>query len=136
NWGVVSLIRHGEKDLSSYALKLILTPSGEVKFFNRRATGIDLAYSISRALGLQAEYILVDGVKRPLSYVLPNGSEVKVIVGKKKGSPDPQLLDYCLPSARKIILEQIADADRETIVGFGKMVVEEILKQEVGILDL
>ncbi|MDZ4209699.1 MAG: HD domain-containing protein, partial [Candidatus Curtissbacteria bacterium] len=47
NWGVVSLLKKEQKELSEYALKLVFTPLGQVKFFPKEATGVDFAYSIS-----------------------------------------------------------------------------------------
>lgn len=136
NWGVVSLIKKGEKDLAKYALKLIFTPIGHVKFFPLEATGVDFAYKIDSSLGASAIYVLVDGVKEPLSYVVPNGNVMEVITGEPKVAPDPQLADYSLAPTRKIIEEQLADLGKEEQIIKGEAIVEDILREQSGLLDL
>ncbi len=136
NWGVVSLIKKGERELSQYARKLVFTPSGQVKFFAKEATGVDFAYSISRGLGAQAVGLVVDGNKQPLSFVIPNGSTVEIITGEQKIAPDGILMNYCSPYTRKIIEEQLGDLVREQRIKEGKDSIEKVIIEKCGLIDL
>lgn len=136
NWGVVSLLRKGQKELSSeYALKLVFTPAGQVKFFPKEATGVDFAYSISPRLGAQATGLLIDKKEFPLSTIIPNGSVIEIVAGEDRIAPERSIRDYCLPSIKKVIDEQLANVDKEIRIVKGKQVVERVLKER-GLLNL
>jgi len=135
NWGVVSLLRRGQKELSEYALKLVFTPLGQVKFFPKEATGVDFAYSISPRLGAQATGLLIDGKESPLSTIIPNGSVIEIVVGEDRIAPEHSIREYCLPSTRRVIDEQLANVDKEFSILKGKQIVEEVLKER-GLLNL
>ena len=136
NWGVVSLIKKGQKDLQEYALKLVFTPTGTVKFFPLMATGVDFAYSINEEMGRRAEKILINGVEHPISTVLPNGADVRVALSKKpRIAPSRDLLNYSLPSTRQIINEQINEKKKFDIEKTGKEKASSVIS-ELGIIDL
>lgn len=128
-WGVVSLIRRGEKDLSDYVLKLIFTPTGQVKFFPKEATGIDLAYSIDPVMGIRATGVLIDNREYPISAVLPNGAEVKVLFGKPRVSPPEDYLYFALPQTRKLIEKQIENRVRQEYIVKGKEIAAKIVSK-------
>ncbi len=136
NWGVVSLLRKGNRELSNFALKLVFTPEGQVKFFPKEATGVDFAYSISRGLGAQAVSLLVDGEDHPLSFVIPNGSIVEIVTGEQRIAPDLSLYEYCLPPTKRVIEEQTGNLVREERIVKGKALVEDIIREKCGLLDL
>ena len=135
NWGVVSLLKKGQKELSEHALKLVFTPTGQVKFFQKEATGVDFAYSISSGLGAQAVGLIVDGEKNPLSVVIPNGAVIEVIVGEQRIAPDAAVQEYSLPATERIIKEQLANVEKENKIVEGKKRVEKILTDK-GLLNL
>lgn len=135
NWGVVSLMRKGECDLQKYALKLLFTPTGEIKFFPPMATGIDFAYSISPSLGARAISMLVDGVKVPISSVIPNGSEVKILIGPPRIAPPVEELEYCLPKTKKTIEEQISENKKCQLENSGEKIVSSITSRR-GVIEL
>jgi len=141
NWGVVSLIRKGVKNLSDYALKLIFTPADQVKFFPPGATGIDFAYSIDKeinkkeTMGTRATAILIDGVRHELSTVIPNGTTVDVILGKSKTIIPGEYLKFCLPKTRKIIERQIAGQIQREQIRAGKEIVDGSVTEK-GIASL
>lgn len=136
NWGVVSLVGQDETELNEYILKLVFTPIGEVRFLPREATGIDFAYSINERLGAEADYILVDGEKKPLTFTVPNASVVEVVLAKEvRRAPDPKLLRYCLPSTKRVIKEQLIQREKDRFTGQGKRALEEVLAKR-GLLDL
>lgn len=135
NWGVVSLLKKGQKELSEHALKLVFTPTGQVKFFQKEATGVDFAYSISPGLGAQAVGLMVDGEKYPLSVVIPNGAVIEVIVGEQRIAPDAAVQEYSLPATERIIKEQLANVEKEMKIIEGKKRVEKILADK-GLLNL
>jgi len=134
NWGVVNLIRMGDTELSRHALKLIFTETQEVKFFPPMATGLDFAYSISPEMGAMADYALIDGVKCPISTVLPNGAEVRIEL-KDPTKTQPDLKVFCLPVTRQHIDEQILDEEKEELELKGKNAIYEIISRR-GLIDL
>lgn len=135
NWGVVSLIRKGETDLSRHALKLVFTETQEVKFFPPKATGLDFAYSISPEMGARAINVLVNGISRPISTVLPNGAEVKIELGEPRIAPKNELRNYCLPPTRKIIDGQLSEEAKWKLEMKGRETVGNIISQR-GLIDL
>lgn len=135
-WGVVSLLRKGERALSDYLLKLVFTPTGEVRFLPRSATGVDFAYSISERLGAQAESLLVDGQSQPLTYVVPNASTVEVILADEpQRAPDAELRFYCLPATRNTVERQLIIKERDQYAKQGKEILEGVIETR-GLLDL
>lgn len=135
NWGIVSLIRKGETDLSKHALKLVFTETQEVKFFPPKATGLDFAYSISQEMGARAVSVFINGVRYPVSTVLPNGSEVKIELGEPRIAPKIELKNYCLPVARKIIDEQLSEEAKGKLGMKGKEMIEKVISER-GLIDL
>lgn len=135
NHGVLSLIRSGQTDITSYTLKLIFTPSGEVKFLRPEATGLDFAYSIEKHMGAQATGIFIDGVEFPISTIIPNASTVDVIVGPPRAVPDAEAVNYVLPPARKAIEDQRAEFEDQETISKGKSMVREVLAKR-GLFDI
>lgn len=135
NWGVVSLIRNGVKDVSEYAQKLVFTPTGEVKFFKPNATGYDFAYSIENRMGAQAIGMTVDGVFMPISTIIPNAATVDIHDGAPRIAPDPEAKNFVLPHAKKIIEKQEDDLkDQETVLR-GREMMKDFLSKR-GLFDL
>ena len=138
NWGVVSLMRKGVKNLSAYILKLVFTPSNQVKFFHPYANGIDFIYSIDNGVDKEvtmidrATGILVDGARCGISTVIPNGATVEIGLGKAKPAPLEQYLNLCLPKTRKIIERHIAKRMQREYIKKGR----EIADQTAGIRSL
>ncbi len=135
NWGVVSLIRKGETDLSKHALKLIFTETQEVKFFPPKATGLDFAYSISQEMGARAVSVFINGVRYPISTVLPNGAEVKIELGEPKIAPKKEFTNYCLPVTRKIIVNQLSEETKRKLEIKGRETIEKEISER-GLIDL
>jgi len=135
NWGIVSLIRRGETDLQKHALKLIFTPTHEVKFFQAKATGLDFAYSISPSMGARAEYAVVNGEVRPISTVLPNGAEVEIEIGEPRIAPKKELINFCLPNTRRVIDEQLSEQAKWEFEMKGKEAIYGIICKR-GLIDL
>lgn len=139
NWGVVYLINKGEEDLEAYSLKLILTPSGGLRFMDKDATGVDFAASISTKVLNEAKDmdVTVDGeIKtRLLSSSIPNASIVKINTGESRRAPLGGLEEYALLETRKIIKEQRDLEKRGIKIENGKKMMEEPLSPR-GLLDL
>ncbi|MBF0206761.1 MAG: HD domain-containing protein [Oligoflexia bacterium] len=135
-WGVVNLIKIGSPDLKDYVLKMVFTPSGNLRFMSRGATGVDFAALVNPRILAEAEYIMVDGKKCPVSTVLPNASTVEVVVleGTRR-APLPGLEEYCMPQTRKLIQEQRMQEKRDGLIQSGKKMMEVILTPR-GLLDL
>lgn len=125
--GVVSLLEDGETNLEDYVLKSIFSDEGKIIFLPKNATGIDYAYSISPRLGANARAIVVDGVEKPLTTVVPNASTVDVLIGEPRRAPSPDYLIYCLPATRAIIMEQLNLAGTDELVFQGRQKAEDIL---------
>lgn len=135
NWGIVSLIKKGEGDLKNHALKLIRTPSGEVKFFAQGARGIDFAYAISEKMGAQATGVLIDGEPADISKVLPNGTTVEVLLGEDRIAPEPEAVTNALPATMTKIRQQFLEKETADLREAGKQAVSRII-QKRGILNL
>lgn len=136
NWGLISLINKGRKDLDEYVLKLIFTQSGELILLPKRATGIDFAYAINKQLGADAQNLLIDGTPVSISTVIPNASVVEVVPSDKpKRAPNPGYLDYASPVTKKIINEQLILQGRDMVVERGVGIMETLL-QSRGLLVL
>ncbi|KKT67157.1 MAG: hypothetical protein UW60_C0012G0043 [Candidatus Woesebacteria bacterium GW2011_GWA2_44_33] len=134
DWGVVELLRKGQRDLSQYVLKLVFTPSG-VWFLKKEATGIDLAHLINPRTGIYAEAIVINNKRRSLSTVIPNATEIEMGWGSGEKILSQELLGYTLPATRKAIEDALIRAERERLVQQGKEVTEKLLAPR-GILDL
>jgi GTP pyrophosphokinase len=136
NWGVISLMRRGVTDLRNHSLKLVITSRGPVKFTKPDASGVDLAYLISRDFGLQEEGMLIDGVRHKITEDVPNGANLDIILGKMKNRPHPRLIKAAhLENTKRAIEKQNLQADKEKLIKKGKNTVSEIIKKR-GILDL
>ena len=136
NWGVVSLIKSNKKDLQNHALKLIFTPTGDVKFFDPNDTGVDYAYSISAEMGAQATGISINGEEeKSISTVIPNGAQVEVELGKSRIAPEPNIINFASPRTRRIIESQFLELEMAEQEKKGKEMVTAVIAER-GLLNL
>ncbi|QQG41391.1 MAG: HD domain-containing protein [Candidatus Woesebacteria bacterium] len=135
NWGVLSLLKKGETDLKKYALKLVFTPAGEVKFFPSAANGYDFAYHIDEKLGAQAVEMLVNGEKRDLATIIPNGSVVKILGGEERIAPDADTIYHVLPKTKQKISKQFLELEMAQQQKKGREIVTKIISKR-GLLNL
>lgn len=134
--GVVSLLERGETNLEDYILKSVFSDEGKILFLPKNATGIDYAYSLSHRLGANARVLRINGEERPLTTVVPNASVVEVVTSEEtRRAPDPDLVNYCLPSTRAVIVEQLNLAGTDGLVARGRELAEDILSPR-GLLRL
>lgn len=134
--GVVSLLQSGEFDLEDYILKSIFSEEGRILFLPKNATGVDYAYTLSHRLGANARAIIIDGKEKPLATVIPNASMVEVLTSSDvRRAPSPDLTNYCLPSTRAVITEQLNLAETDELVNSGRALAENILSSR-GLLRL
>ena len=135
-WGVVSLLRRGERDLEHFTLKSAFGSDGKVLFLPKLATGVDLVCAMGSRLLANANAIKIDNREFPLTVVVPNAARFEVILGNEaRIAPLPELLDYCLPATKRIILGQLEVAERYELASKGKKILEGVLSPR-GILDL
>ncbi|OGM09023.1 hypothetical protein A2W13_00515 [Candidatus Woesebacteria bacterium RBG_16_36_11] len=136
NWGVVSLIRKGEKKLDDYKLKLVFSEDGKVRYLPRNATVIDWLYTVNPQEAASIDSVVIDDKVKLLSYVIPNASLVTVVIPhEERIAPDPILLNYCLPQTKKIIERQMDELADSKLIDLGKKNLRKIL-QDRGILYL
>jgi len=136
NWGIVSLIRNGEKNLKDYSLKLFFTDTGEVKFFPPLATGLDFAYSISPEMGARAKSMSIDERRGlPISSVIPNGAEIKIEIDEPQTAPPEKFVNFCLPNTKTIIENQLSEQAKDKLEMEGKEKIYQIIINR-GIIDL
>lgn len=126
NRGIVGLI-NSQKDLKDYALKLVFTPKGTVRFLPKNATGVDFAGLINPRVLAEAESINIDGVDCPLTVVIPNASVLRVNLGETRRAPLGGLEKYCLPQTMRIIQEQRILENRDNLVNQGEKILESLL---------
>jgi len=138
NWGVVSLIREGERNLSRYSQVMVFTPKGKAKFLPQGSTLIDFAYSISPSLGASAINANVDGKEREMTHVLQSGQTVDIrfkdlrIAPPQEWTTNPK---YCKPTTMATINEQLLNQKRYEQIEKGKSLSREVTKKR-GIYDL
>jgi GTP pyrophosphokinase len=137
NWGAVSLLREGVSDLNEYKLKLVFTPTGDMKFLKPQATGVDFAYKISESLGADASEMVVDGVRYPITAIIPNATVVEIITSEEtRIAPVQEVLQYSLPETKRLIDKQLIIAkNQEKIVDARKDLSTDVLSKR-GLLDL
>lgn len=138
NHGVLTLINNNQQsELKKYVLKLIFTPTGNIRFLPKDGTGVDYAAQVNHRLLAEAEKIIVDGIEMPISAIIPNASTVEIVTGNEsRRAPLANLEEFCdLPETRKIILEQRKLAVRDKFIDQGKKIMEEILSPR-GLFDL
>ena len=135
NWGVLSLLKKGETDLKKYALKLVFTPTGEVKFFPPNANGYDFAYHIDEKLGAQAVEMLVNGERQDLATIIPNGAVVKILGGEERIAPDTNTIYHVLPKTKQKINKQFLELEMAEQQKRGREIVTGIISQR-GLLNL
>jgi len=135
NWGVLSLIKRGEKNLSEYAMKLVITPSGQAKFLPTEATGLDLAYLLNIRTAPQAVDMIVNGEKCPISMVIPNSADVKINYGPERIAPNRLDVMKSLPSTQKKAEKQFLEQKMFEEEIKGKKIISEIIAKR-GLLEL
>lgn len=138
NWGIVSLIKRGERNLENYTRKSVFVNNGNgerLMFVPKDATGIDVAYLISKDYGARAIGVIINEKQFPLSVNIPNASAIQLVLGEPRRAPDPGVKDYALPSTRKKIDDQLISQSRDDAVkdGVNKMVG---LLSSRGLMDL
>ncbi|KKR73019.1 MAG: Bifunctional ppGpp synthetase/guanosine-3',5'-bis(Diphosphate) 3'-pyrophosphohydrolase [Candidatus Woesebacteria bacterium GW2011_GWA2_40_7] len=135
NWGVLSSLKKGKTDLKKYALKLVFTPMGEVKFFPPSANGFDYAYHIDEKLGAQAMEMLVNGQRQDLATIIPNGAVVKILGGEERIAPDAGVVHHVLPKTKQKIDRQFLELEMTEQQKSGREIVTKIISQR-GLLNL
>lgn len=134
-WGVVGKIKTKSPDVRDYVQKIIFLPSGKVRFLPKMATGWDVAYEISPVLGEKADHILVNGERKPLSYVVPNGAVVKVEYNKKSKPVPNDAVNYVSGKTGELMREQSQKHRLRGEVAKGREKLMDVLSQ-FGIVSL
>ena len=136
NWGIISLIRSGEKGLHDHVLKMVFTPTGKAKFFEPDDTAIDYAYSIDEQMGAQATGVSIDGGEvQSISTVIPNGAQVDIQLGEERIAPEPGTINFASPKTRKIIERQFLELEMSAKEKKGKEMVADVIAER-GLLNL
>lgn len=135
NWGIVSLIRKGKTELKEHALKLIFTPTGQVRFFPERANGYDFAYGIDERMGAQAIGMLINGEPADIATIIPNGATVEILVGGARLVPDKNAASHSLPRTRKKIERQFLELEMTDQEEAGRAILEKLIAPR-GLMDL
>jgi len=136
-WGVINLINSKkEKEIRDNALKLVFTPTGNIRFLTEKATGVDFAAAISPSVLAEAESINIDGINYPLSTVIPNASTVEVVLGKNRIAPPKGTEDFAtMPETIRTIKNQRRLEEKYNLIRKGEIKLKSILKPR-GLLVL
>jgi GTP diphosphokinase / guanosine-3',5'-bis(diphosphate) 3'-diphosphatase len=134
-WGVVGKIKTKSPDVRDFVQKIIFLPSGKVRFLPKMATGWDVAYEISPVLGEKADHILVNGERKPLSYVVPNGAVVKVEYSKNSRPVPSDAVNYVSGRTGELMREQGQKYKLRGEVAKGREKLTSVLS-EFGIVSL
>ena len=130
NWGVVSLLRRNELDLSDYQLKLLFTPAGDVRFLPVEANGVDLAATLNRSLLAGMVGVKVDGDDWGLGEPLPNGSTVEIVTGDSGREVEVGVLleHELLPRTERMVKDLLRQKERDALVEKGEGLMEAVLR--------
>lgn len=134
-WGVVGKIINKSSDVRDFVQKIIFLPSGKVRFFPKTATGWDVSYGISPVLGERADHILVNGERKPLSYMVPNGSVVRVMYSNKSGPVPKDAINYVSRRTAALMQEQNKKYTLREVVMRGREKMIGVLS-EFGVVSL
>lgn len=136
NWGVVSLLRSGNKILHDHTLKIVITPTGQYKFLKLEDTGADYAYSISEQMGAQATGVSINGGEvQSISTVIPNGAQVDIKLGEDRIAPEPETINFASKKTKKIIEKQFLELEMSEKEKRGKEMVAGVIAER-GLLNL
>jgi GTP diphosphokinase / guanosine-3',5'-bis(diphosphate) 3'-diphosphatase len=129
NWGVVSLLKQGERDLSDYRLILLFTPAGDVRFLPIGANGIDFAARINRSLLANMVGVRVDGKEYDLNEALPNGVTIEILTSDNGEAivTDSLLKNELLPGTRRVIEDLLKQREHDRLVDRGEDLMESVL---------
>lgn len=111
----------------------VFTPKGEIVDLPQNATPLDFAYHIHSDLGHRCRGAKINGVIKPLNYVLSSGEQVDVIAAKT-GGPSRDWLNTELgylnsARARSKVRSWFKQQDKQDNVAQGKESLERELKR-------
>ncbi len=137
NWGVMSYLRRGnvQEAEEKYDIKIVFNSVGKAHFLDKRASGIDYAYSISPYQGAIAEKMIVDGVEMSLSGVVPNAATIEIINSDEDRRAPSEYHLNILPKNKKAMDKQFDSMIRDVEIENGKLLLEPVLA-EIGLLDV
>lgn len=121
---------------SGFEPVMVFTPKGELMVFLPKTTALDLAYSVSWNLGLNADYVLINGKKENLSYVLKAGDLVEIVpVEKERQKPRMSWLSFANDTTRKYIQEQLKTIETGELQRAGRLTLEKGL-MNIGMINV
>jgi (p)ppGpp synthase/HD superfamily hydrolase len=134
NWGIISLIRNGQKmsELTNYFLKPIFVHEDQVRFVSTQATIIDILRNTEKLnYAISAN---IDGKECPLSTIPPSNSTISINYGDKPVNLN-DYKDYCLPQTRLSLDKLQQQVEEEKIINQGKSKIKKNLSSR-GLLSL
>jgi (p)ppGpp synthase/HD superfamily hydrolase len=134
NWGIISLIRNGQKmsELTNYFLKPIFVHEDQVRFVSTQATIIDILRNTEKLnYAISAN---IDGKECPLSTIPPSSSTISINYGDKPVNLN-DYKDYCLPQTRLSLDKLQQQVEEEKIINQGKSKIKKNLSSR-GLLSL
>ncbi|PID70605.1 hypothetical protein CSB37_00770 [bacterium DOLZORAL124_38_8] len=93
----------------------VFTPKGDLKFFAKGATPVDLAYAIHSDIGNSCTGALVNGIIKPLNYQMQNGDIVSILT-KPGRRPNPLWLNFIISNSAKDKIRSFFRKEGEEIV--------------------
>jgi GTP pyrophosphokinase len=104
------------------------TPKGEIIILPKGATALDFAFSIHSEVGSKCNGVKVNGIGKPISYVLQNGDKIEILVNKNQKPNDAWLTIVKTGKARSRI-RQLLKEDKKQQAVTGKETLERKLEQ-------
>lgn len=115
---------------------MVFTPKGELMVFLPGTTALDMAYSVSWNLGLNSDYVLINGKREKLSYILKAGDLVEIVpVNIERSKPEKVWLEFSNDMTKKYIREQLKSIETGTLQREGRLLLEKGLS-EVGMINI
>ncbi len=106
----------------------IFTPAGELKKLTKGYTILDFAFSIHSKLGETCTGGMVDGVFKPLSYVLKNGETVKINTSKSQ-TPNSEWLNFSKSPRARLKIKRTLKLNEFKHADLGKEMVKKKMEQ-------
>lgn len=102
----------------------VFTPQGDLKKFPEGATVLDFAFDIHTQVGSSCAGAKINGVNKPIRYVLQNGDKVEILRSRNQ-KPNMDWLNYAVTSKAKSKIKLALKEEKLKEVENGK----EILKR-------
>ncbi len=114
--------------LSLYSKEIfVFTPNGDLKSLPKGSTALDFAYEIHSKIGDSCSGAKINGILRPISYVLKSGDNVEILTSPNQ-KPNPNWLDIATTSRARSKIKTALKEERKKVALEGKEILSRKLR--------